>query len=140
MMAFSVSLQGFTFFNRPAGMNLLSHPRGAPHDLGISPGIFPLSPLNAGIEIPGEGGTLGIAVIARDRRHRRDRKGKELAQPSDHPINRSPDHPIKISVGCLHPIRPKNGDTWGYPQGMNGDEWGGMAPPRGDTRSGLSHL
>ena len=72
-----------------------------------------VSPLNAGIEIPGEGGTLGIAVIARDRRHRRDRKGKELAQPSDHPINRSPDHPIKISVGCLHPIRPKNGDTWG---------------------------
>src|SRR6266481_2654637 len=28
-------------------------------DLGISPGMFPLTPLNAGIEIPGEGGTLG---------------------------------------------------------------------------------
>src|SRR5258707_10839926 len=26
-------------------------------DLGISPGMFPLTPLNAGIEIPGEGGT-----------------------------------------------------------------------------------
>jgi hypothetical protein len=33
-------------------------------DLGISPGMFPLSPLKAGIEIPWEGGTPGIAVIA----------------------------------------------------------------------------
>ena len=31
MMAFSVSLLGFTTFNRLAGINLLSHPRGAPH-------------------------------------------------------------------------------------------------------------
>src|SRR5258708_38512304 len=29
------------------------------------------------------------------------------------------------------PYPPKNGDTWGYPQGMNGDEWGRMAPPGG---------
>src|SRR5260370_35312087 len=70
-------------------------------DPGISPGMNRVSPLNAGIEIPGEGGTPGIAVI-----------GKAKSWPSL-PINRSPDHPIKISVGCLHPIRPKNGDTWG---------------------------
>jgi len=33
-------------------------------DLGISPGIFPLSALNVGIEIPGEGGTTRIGVTS----------------------------------------------------------------------------
>src|SRR5258708_7209292 len=103
--------------------------------------MFPLTPLDAGIKIPGEGGPPWIAVIARDRRDRRHRKGKELAELSDHPtcpglpwinrsrITRSPDKDIGR---CPHPIRPKK---WGHMGISPGDEWGRMGmngtPPGG---------
>jgi len=35
MTTFTVSFQGFTFTNRPLGMNYLSHPEGSPQPIGI---------------------------------------------------------------------------------------------------------
>jgi len=44
MIYFSVSVQGFTFTNRPLGMNYLSHPEGSPQRLGylgmLAPKVF----------------------------------------------------------------------------------------------------
>ena len=64
-------------------------------DLGISPAIFPLSPLNAGIEIPGGGGYLWGSD---------DRKTGEQRNP-DH--GRSPDH-ARSRQSSAHPFAAPN--------------------------------